>query len=427
MPDPTTASTLEPPNGRRSAVAVTGLGVVSPAGSTLGEFWGFLLDGRSAGAPLTIVDLSNMAVGFGCEVRGFDAPGILGAKTARRHDRFSQFALGAAKAAVDDAGSPPIDPARAAVIAGCAFGGIGSIDPQGAGGALALAPGRPVNPTLLPRVMPNAVAALVSLEFGWRGPTVSTSTACAAGAHAIGLGMRLVQEGAADVVLAGGAESPISPLVVNAFAALGALSRRSDAPGEASRPFDRARDGFVLGEGGAFCVLEAPERAQDRGARIYALLSGYAANSDAYHILQPHPDGEGARECMALALCDAGLGPGDVAHVNAHGTSTPQNDLAEARAVAALMGDRRVPVTSTKGAVGHSIGAAGAVEAVASCLSVFHETIPPVATTRDVDEGEIPVDVVIGSPRPLGPGAVLSNSFAFGGHNATLVFERASS
>jgi 3-oxoacyl-[acyl-carrier-protein] synthase II len=271
-------------------------------------------------------------------------------------------------------------------------------------------------------VMPNAAAASLSLHFGFRGPCLCITTACAAGTNAIGEGMRLLREGSADVVVAGGAEAPITPWVLAGFAAAQALSTRDDDPSRASRPFDRERDGFVMGEGAAVLVLERVDDALARGATIHARVVGYARNADAHHLVAPAPDGRGALECMRLALDDAGADAGDVAHVNAHGTSTPYNDAAEAAAINTLFGDGAPPVTSVKGAIGHAIGAAGAIEAVASVLTLISRTIPPTANYEEPDP-DVDLDVVSAS-RSLADGLVLSNSFAFGGHNATLVFAR---
>jgi 3-oxoacyl-[acyl-carrier-protein] synthase II len=268
--------------------------------------------------------------------------------------------------------------------------------------------------------MPNAGAAHISMRHDFRGPCLTLSTACAAGAHAVGEGMRLLREGSADLVVAGGAEAPVTPSVLAAFGAAHALSERSSDPAAASRPFDKDRDGFVLAEGGACLILERFEDAVARQAPIRALLLGYGRNTDAYHLVAPTPDGRGAIDCMRLALDDAALEPSDVAHVNAHGTSTPHNDAAEALALRAVFGDDGPPVTSIKGVLGHAIGGAGAIEAVASVLTITERCIPPTANFETPDP-ESTLDVVT-EPRPLPAGAVMSNSFAFGGHNAVLIF-----
>jgi 3-oxoacyl-[acyl-carrier-protein] synthase II len=277
-----------------------------------------------------------------------------------------------------------------------------------------------VSPFLVPMMMTNATAGLVSIQFGWTGPSLCITTACAAGANAIGEAGRLIREGSADVVLAGGVESSITPTAISAFARMGALSGRNDDPSAASRPFDAGRDGFVMGEGAAFLVLEEWDRAVARGATIVGELLGYGRNCDAHHITAPSPGGAGAVACMTAALDDARLAVSAVNHVNAHGTSTPLNDAAESEAITKVFGGSTPPVTSIKGVTGHLIGAAGAVEAVASLLSLRHGLVPPVANYTTPDP-EITADIVNGSPRPIGDGVALSNSFGFGGHNASLV------
>jgi 3-oxoacyl-[acyl-carrier-protein] synthase II len=271
---------------------------------------------------------------------------------------------------------------------------------------------------LVPMMMPNAAAALVGMKLGWTGPNFCIATACAGGSHAIGEAARLIREGSSDVVLAGGSEACVTPIAIAAFARMGALSSRNDEATIASRPFDVDRDGFVMGEGAGFLVLEDWDRAAARGAHIYGEVAGYGRNSDAYHVTAPSPGGEGAAHCMRLALADAGLEPSDIGHVNAHGTSTELNDAAEAEAVIKVFGEHSLPVTSAKGVIGHLIAAAGAVEAVASMLSMRDGVIPP---TANHDRTELAIDVVTGEPRKLAAAPVVSNSFGFGGHNASLV------
>jgi 3-oxoacyl-[acyl-carrier-protein] synthase II len=412
-----------PGDGRRPArVAVTGLGVISPAGSTVERFWTTLLAGRSVAAPVQRTDVSEASIQFACEARDFDPRSVLSEKEARRTDRFAQFTIAAAEAAYSDAGQPDVDGARVGTIVGNGLGGLETVD-HGAREFLGMfAPGLKgrMNPLFVPTVMPNAGAAHVSMRRDFRGPCLTISTACAAGAHAVGEGLRLLRDRSADLVVVAGAEAPVTPSVLVAFGAAHALSERSADPASASRPFDADRDGFVLAEGGAALVLERYEDAVARRAPIRAELLGYGRNTDAYHLVAPPPDGRGAVDCMRLALEDAGLTPRDVAHVDAHGTSTPHNDAAEAVAIRTLFGPNAPPVTSIKGVLGHAIGAAGAIEAVASVLTIAERCIPPTANFTTPDP-QIALDVVT-EPRPLGDGAVLSNSFAFGGHNAVLVF-----
>lgn len=400
----------------RRCVAVTGMGVVTPAGNDLDTFWATLVDGKSVARRLD--HLSALTIDFACDVRDFDAAARLGDKLARRTDRFSQFALCAARDALADAGSPAVDPARGAVVAGNGGGGVETWMTEG--GKLFEGRTAHTNPLLLPMAMGNAAAAMIAIDLGWHGPSLAVNTACASGGHAIGEGLRMIRDGSADVVLAGGTEAGIVDFNMYAAARVRALSTRRDAPELASRPFDRDRDGFVLGEGAAFCVLETVEHARARHAQVHALLAGYGRTSDAVHLVMPQADGTQAARCMGLALADGGLDPSDVVHVHAHGTSTHHNDLAEGRAIRTLLGASGPPVTSSKGVMGHAVGAAGAVGVVAACLSVRDGLAPPVANYETPDPA-IDVDVVAGAPRPIAPGAVITNSFGFGGHNSSLV------
>ncbi|HUR18255.1 MAG TPA: beta-ketoacyl-ACP synthase II [Acidimicrobiales bacterium] len=401
----------------RPRVAVTGMGVKTPAGNEVAGFWATLLEGRPTAAPITRFDASDLPVAFACEVLDFDAGAYLGHKEARRADRVSQLGFAAATDALADAGDLGADPGRCAVVAGTGVGGLWTQEEEE---KVLFAKGASrVSPFLVPMMMSNATAALIAMRHGWKGPNFCVTTACAAGTHAIGEATRLIHEGSADVVMAGGAEAAITPIALASFARMGALSTRSDEPGRASRPFDPDRDGFVMGEGAAFLVLERWDRAEARGARIYGEILGYGRNSDAHHITAPTPDGSGAVACMELALEDAGLAPADIGHVNSHGTSTPLNDAAEAEAIVKAFAGSAPPVTSTKGVTGHCIGAAGAVEAVAAVLSSAAGLVPPTAN-HDRTDPAITVDIVAGSPREV-TGPVLSNSFGFGGHNATLV------
>jgi 3-oxoacyl-[acyl-carrier-protein] synthase II len=397
----------------RPRVAVTGLGVKTPAGSDLETFWSTLLAGRGCAAPIGRFDPSHLPVRFACEVSDFEPGPYLDYKEVRRTDRVAQLGFAAAADALADAGDPGGDPARCGVVAGTGVGGLMTLEEQetefvhrGAGR---------VSPFFVPMMMANATAAIVGMRMGWTGPNFCVATACAAGSHSVGEGARLIREGSCDVVLAGGSEAAVTPIAIAAFARMGALSTREDAPEQASRPFDAARDGFVIGEGAAFLVLERFDRAVARGARIYGEIAGYGRNADAYHVTAPSPGGVGAADCMRLALADADIDPSAVGHVNAHGTSTPLNDAAEAEAVRKVFGDDAPPVTSLKGSFGHLIGAAGAAEAVASLLAFRDGVVPPTANF-EASEPELGIEVVAGSTIELA-----SNSFGFGGHNATLV------
>ena len=401
----------------RPRVAITGMGVKSPAGNDLSSFWKTLLEGRPTAAPITRFDASALPVGFACEVAGFDPADYFGHKEARRADRVSQLGFAAATDALADAGDLGADPNRCGVVAGTGVGGLWTQEEEEKV-LFERGPTR-VSPFLVPMMMANATAGLVAMRHGWKGPNICITTACAAGTHAVGEALRFIRDGSADVVLAGGAEAAITPIAMASFARMGALSSRSSEPARASRPFDPERDGFVMGEGAAFLVLERWDRAEARGARIHGELLGYGRNSDAHHITAPIPDGSGAVGCMELALEDAGLSAADIGHVNAHGTSTPLNDAAEAEALVKVFAGSPPPVTSVKGVIGHLIGAAGAVEAVAALLSSRDGKVPPTANHERTDPG-ITIDVVAGQPRSA-TGPVLSNSFGFGGHNATLV------
>jgi 3-oxoacyl-[acyl-carrier-protein] synthase II len=399
-------------------VAITGLGVKSPAGNDLDTFWDTLAAGRSTAARLTRIDPEPLPVRFGCEVRDFDGASYLGAKEARRVDRVTQLGFAAAADALSDAGEVATDPARCAVVLGTGIGGLITLEEQV---EQYIGKGAPrVSPFLVPMMMANATAGTIAMQFGWTGPNLCIATACAASAHAIGEAARLIRDGGADVVMTGGAESCMTPTAIAAFARMTALSTRNDDPEHASRPFDAARDGFVMGEGAAALVLERWDRAHARGARVYGEVVGYGRNADAYHITAPSPGGEGAAACMQLALDDAGLQPSEIGHVNAHGTSTPLNDAAEAEAIRKVFGGSPPPVTSTKGVTGHLIGAAGATEAVAALGVFVRGAVQPTANLEHLGD-DIHLDVVAGSPRQVPARPALSNSFGFGGHNATLI------
>lgn len=382
--------------GRR--VVVTGVGAVTAAGVGADVLYKALCEGVAPESSL---------------VRHFDAEATFGTKDARRLDRFSQFSLASAIEAFEDAHLELADPERAGVIFATGVGGISTMIEQL--GVLTNRGADRVSPFFIPMLMPNAGAAAVSLRFGLRGPCQTVTTACAAGTHAVTDAARLIAQGRCDVMLTGGGEYATQDIAIAGFRNMTALSRSG-----VSRPFDVARDGFVLGEGGAALVLESLEHATARGATIYAEILGGASTADAHHITAPDPGSIGAIRCIRLALADAGCEPSDVGHVNAHGTSTPLNDLAEARALHAVFTDGVPPVTSVKGYLGHSLGAAGAIEAVVSVLTAANSLIPPTAGTTDLDP-EVDLDVVIGAPRSLERRVVLSNSFGFGGHNGTLV------
>ena len=395
-----------------SGVVVTGIGAVTP----LGVGAGVLHERWTAG-------ISGIEGGEGA-CREFEPTDFLSKKEARRADRFTQLAIVAGGEAVQSAGwddDAPYDPTRVGCVIGTGIGGIGPMEhgpdlPRDEG------PGR-VPPLSVPLMMGNAAPGVLAMRHGLQGPSFGVVSACAAGAHAIGTAVRMIQAGDADAVLTGGSEAALTPLTRAAFAALDAVS-----PTGVSRPFDAERDGFVMGEGAGALVLEAEHRARERGARILGRVLGYGATSDAFHLTAPHSEGRGAAAAIVAALRDAGLTAEDIDYVNAHGTSTPLNDRAETLAIKSALGDHaaRVPVSSTKSSIGHLLGAAGAVEAVATILALRDRVEPPTLNHEHADE-ELDLDYVPGAARPLGPGDEpligLSNSFGFGGHNAALVLE----
>jgi 3-oxoacyl-[acyl-carrier-protein] synthase II len=402
-----------------ASVAVTGLGAVTPLGADVAELWQGLLAGRSG--VRRIDDLLD-----GC---GLDLPVRIAAPMAeeplaafprpqaRRMDRCQQAALAAARQAWAGAGAPGVDPDRLAVVVATGVGGVTTLVEQEH--VLREQGPRKVSPFTVIRLMPNGPAAWISIEFGARAGVYTPISACSSGAEALALGARLIRAGEADVVIAGGAEAPIMPLTIAAFAQAGALSKRNDEPERASRPFDVGRDGFVLGEGAGVMILEREEFAAARGAAVLGHLAGYGITADAHHITAPDPEAAGQIRAMRKAVADAGLSPADIGHVNCHATATPVGDPGEAVAIrAALGGD--VVLTAPKSSFGHLFGAAGAVEAITALLAVANRVVPP-TLNLDAKDPAVTLDVVTGSPRPHPPGAALSNSFGFGGQNVCLV------
>jgi 3-oxoacyl-[acyl-carrier-protein] synthase II len=384
----------------RRRVAVTGLGVVSPVGMGQEAFWQGLLAPQPAGQRA---------------VHDFDpAPYFDNPKEARRADRFTQLALAAAAEAIQQAGDLHADPSRVGVWIGTGVGGIATLEEQIV--IRAEKGARRVSPFLVPMMMANAATAAVSMRYGFQGPCENTVTACAAGTQSIGNGARLIESGRCDVVIAGSSEAPLTPTSIAGFTNMTAMSSTG-----VSRPFDRDRDGFVIAEAAGALVLEEWEHAVERGATILGEVLGSGSTADAHHITAPSPGGSGAVRCMELALADAGLAPADIVHINAHGTSTPLNDAAEAEAVAKVFGAPGPLVTSTKGVTGHALGAAGAIEAVALLLTMQHALIPPTDGYAHPDPDMSPLNLVYGAPRAWTPGPSMSNSFGFGGHNATII------
>jgi 3-oxoacyl-[acyl-carrier-protein] synthase II len=385
--------------GRR--VVVTGFGVVAPSGIGKDAFWQGLLGPAATGSNVSVIADWDPSPWF-------DSP-----KESRRADRVQQFALAAAAEAFEQLGEPTADPGRKGVIFGTGVGGLHTLEEQVR--VMVEKGDRRVSPFLVPMMMANASGASISMRYGLQGPNETICTACAASTHAIGYAARTIAWGIADFVVTGGAESAGTPTSIAGFSNMTAMSTSGR-----SCPFDVERDGFVLGEGAGVLVLEEREMAIARGATIYGEILGSASNADAHHITAPSPGGVGAVTCMELALADADLQPSDIRQINAHGTSTPLNDAAEADAVTKVFGTPGPPVVSTKGVTGHALGAAGALEAVAVLLSMEHQLIPPTAGTTKLSEG-MTIDLVMGAARPWTPGPALSNNFGFGGHNGSVI------
>ncbi len=407
----------------RRRIVITGIGPVTPVGVGVGPFWEALTAGRSGVGPILSFDTAGFSVRIAGEIHDFDTDPWMTPKEAKRTDRAVHFALAAAKLAWRDAGEPSVDHARTGVMFSTGIGGLGSLLNQH---KVFLAKGADrVSPFMVPMLMPNASAGHVAMAFGFTGPNACITTACAAGAHAVGEAYRLIRDGLADVCIAGGTEASILELTIAGFAQMQALSRRNDEPERASRPFDRDRDGFILSEGAGALILEEAEGAVARGARIYAEVAGYGASADAYHITAPEPEGLGAIQAIQACLEDAGESPDAVDYINAHGTSTQLNDASETRALKKALGDhaRRTPVSSTKSMTGHMLGAAGAVEGAAAALTIHEGVIPPTINYENQDE-VCDLDYVPNEARRADVRLALSNSFGFGGQNATIAFRR---
>lgn len=409
----------------RRRVVVTGLGLITPVGNTVEDTWSALLAGRSGAGPITRFDASNQGVRFACEVKGFDATQYMDRKEARRYDLFAQYALGAAAQAIAQAGleGRAPDPDRVGVVIGSGIGGMQTYE-ENCRAFIEKGPDR-VSPFFVPMFIPDMAAGLVSIRYGFKGPNFATVSACASSAHAIGEAYRMIGDGLADAMVTGGSEACITPLTVAAFNQMKAMSTRNDDPATASRPFDKDRDGFVLGDGGAVVVLEALEHAQARGATILAEVCGYGLSADAYHISAPAPNGEGARRAMLMCLREGNIDLADVGYVNAHGTSTPLGDVAETEAVKAVFGEhaRKLVFGSTKSMTGHLLGGAGALEFCVAMLAATRDEIPPTINQFTPDP-QCDLDCAPNTMVRRTVGIALSNAFGFGGHNATLAVRR---
>jgi 3-oxoacyl-[acyl-carrier-protein] synthase II len=405
-------------------VVVTGLGVVSPLGNDIDTFWRRLVAGESGVGPITRFDTSDYKVHIAAEVKDFDAEDFIDKRKVRRLDLFSRYAVAAAKLAAADADFDPRPEAdRVGAVVGSGVGGLQTLHTE-IDKLLTKGPDR-VNPLLVPMMIPNMGAAHVSLELGTKGPLSATVTACAAGSDAIGYAARIIRHGDAEVMFAGGSEAPVSPVGVAGFAAARALSLRNDDPEHASRPFDAGRDGFVIGEGAGCLVLESLEHAQARGARIYAELAGAGMSSDAFHMTLPDETGKSQARAMKMALKEAGLEPSAIDYINAHGTATSAGDIAETKAIKVALGKhaRSVAISSNKSMIGHCLGASGAIEAVATVLTIVNSLLPPTINLTDPDPA-CDLDYVPLKSRFHKVDVAASNSFGFGGHNVTLVFRR---
>jgi 3-oxoacyl-[acyl-carrier-protein] synthase II len=407
-------------------VVVTGMGAVTPVGNDVATMWRSLIEGRSGAGPITKFDASTFEVRFACEVKNFDPLQYMDRKEAKRADQFTQYAVAASKQAMEDAGfgnGSGYDPDNTGVIIGSGIGGLKIFEEQH--DVYRQRGPSKISPFFIPMFISDIAAGIVSMQFGAKGPNYATVSACATSAHAIGDAFRTIQYGDADVMITGGTEATVTPMAVGGFANMKALSERNESPETASRPFDLTRDGFVMGEGGAVLILEELEHAKRRGARIYSEIVGYGATGDAYHLTAPAPNGEGAQRAMKRALRDANLAPADVQYINAHGTSTPANDLNETAAIKAVFGEHayHVNVSSTKSATGHMLGAAGAVELVISTLAINSGIIPPTINYQTPDP-ECDLNYTPNKPAERTVDVAISNSFGFGGHNTTLAVKR---
>jgi 3-oxoacyl-[acyl-carrier-protein] synthase II len=406
-------------------VVVTGMDAITPIGNSLADYWDGLKAGRSGIARITAFDPSHHASQIAGEVKGFDPTDFLDKKDAKRMDRFAQFAVIAGQRALQHSGLTITD-LNAEQIGTCIGSGIGGLkvleDQQEI--YLTRGPSR-CSPFMIPMMIANMAAGLTAIHTGAKGPSTCTVTACAAGSNAVGDAFRLIQSGYVQAMICGGTEAAVTPLGVAGFASARALSTRNDDPASASRPFDKSRDGFVIGEGCGILILEELEHALSRGATIYAEMVGYGMTCDAYHMTAPVPGGEGATRCIRLAMKDAGVNPEEISYINAHGTSTAANDPTETQAIKTALGEAayQVAVSSTKSMTGHLLGGSGGIEAVASCLAIANDVAPPTINLT-VPDPDCDLDYVPNQSRPMPIDVVLSNSFGFGGHNVTLVFRK---
>lgn len=401
------------------------MGVVSSIGIGLKEFWNNAVAGKNGVGPITSVDTENLPVRFAAEVKGFNPEDYMDRKEARRRDRYVQLASAASRMAVEDSGlvSGSFDPQRTGVIIASGIGGMSTFE-SNCQACYTKGP-RYVSPLFIPMMVSNMASGVVAIEHGFKGPSFGVVSACASSTHAIGLAADLIKMGKADIIMAGGSEAAITPVAIGGFASMKALSTRNDEPEKASRPFDKERDGFIIGEGAASLTLESYAHAKARGAHIYAVLAGSGCSADAHHITAPEPEGRGAEAAMKMAIADAGLKPEDIDYINAHGTSTPLGDVAEVKAIKAVFGGHaaKLAVTSSKSMFAHCLGAAGALETVISAMSVSQGIVTPTINYEFPDPA-CDLDIVPNVARKQNLRAALNNSFGFGGQNAVVVLTK---
>ncbi|MBU7005479.1 beta-ketoacyl-ACP synthase II [Phosphitispora fastidiosa] len=406
-------------------VVVTGVGMVTPVGTGRDKFWDSIVNGRSGIVPITRFDAHQLPTRIAGEIRDFDPLDYLDKKEARRMDRYTHFAIAATNIALEDAGIQPdqLEKERVGILLGSGVGGIETVENQ-ARVLIEKGPGR-ISPFFVPMMIANIAGAQVAISYGFKGPNLTSVSACASSTNSIGEAFRLIQRGEVDVMVTGGTEAPIIPLAMAGFCSMKAMSTRNDAPEKASRPFDRERDGFIMGEGAGVLILESLDHALARNARIYAELAGYGVTCDAYHITASDPEGEGAARAMELALRDAGIDPGEVDYINAHGTSTPVGDISETKAITKVFREhaRDIAISSTKSMTGHLLGAAGGIETIICALVIVNSIIPPTINYEHPDP-ECDLYYVPNKAVSRNVKVAMSNSFGFGGHNATVVVKK---
>ncbi|MDR4989053.1 MAG: beta-ketoacyl-ACP synthase II [Bacteroidales bacterium] len=409
-------------------VVVTGLGTLNPIGNNIREYWDALINGVSGAAPITHFDASEFKTRFACELKNFNAQDHFDRKEARKYDPFTQYAMVSTAEALEDGGIDPenVDPDRIGVIWGSGIGGLDTFLREVYDYAKAGGPPR-FSPFFIPKMIADIAAGHISIKYGFRGPNFTTTSACASSANALVDSFNLIRLGKADIFVSGGSEAAINPAGVGGFSAMHAISVRNDDPKTASRPFDKDRDGFVLGEGSGTLIFEELEHALKRGAKIYAEVIGGGLSADAYHMTSPHPEGLGAINVMKYALEDAGIKPEDVDHINTHGTATPLGDIAEPKAIVSLFGEHayKIAINSTKSMTGHLLGAAGAVESIATILAVQNDIVPPTINHFNLDpEIDSKLDFTFNKAVKRKVDVALSNTFGFGGHNACVAFRK---